>query len=203
MTLLNSTLAYSPLRDSRHVWEKFNQNIDKTITFHPVVLEADLPLIHNWMNQPHVIPFWNLALDLESMKKHLQNALSDTHQSLYIGCLDGVPMSYWETYWVAGDIVAKAYEFHPEDRGIHLLIGEPNFLGKGYALPLLHAMTEFLFQHSATEKVIAEPDIRNSKMIHVFTRCGFELQREIELPDKRAALMFCERKRFLKSEIHG
>lgn len=203
MTLLNSTFAYSPPRDSRYVWEDFAPNIAKKISFRPVVLEEDLLLIHSWMNQPHVIPFWNLALDLEAMRQHLEKALADTHQNLYIGCLDGVPMSYWEAYWVAGDIVAKAYEFHPEDRGIHLLIGEPKFLGKGYALPLLHTMTEFLFQHSATEKVIAEPDIRNSKMIHVFRRCGFELQREIELPDKRAALMFCDRKNFQARKIHG
>lgn len=203
MTLLNSTVAYSLPRNSRYVWEIFDPNIAKRIAFRPVVLDEDLVLIHNWMNQPHIIPFWNLALDLESMQKHLESALTDTHQTLYIGCLDSIPMSYWEAYWVAGDIVAKSYEFHPEDQGIHLLIGEQSFLGKGYAFPLLRAMTSFLFQHSATKKVIAEPDIRNSKMIHVFARCGFELQREIDLPDKRAALMFCEKKSFLTSEIHG
>lgn len=64
MTLLNSTFAHSPLRDSQYAWEKFYPEIDKRIAFRKVVLNQDLPLIHNWMNQPHVIPFWNLALDL-------------------------------------------------------------------------------------------------------------------------------------------
>ena len=46
--------------------------------------------------------------------------------------------------------------------------------------------------------MIAEPDIRNQKMIHVFEKCGFVFQREILLPDKSAALMFCERQHFME-----
>lgn len=185
-----STLKYS--------YQIFDSEINQTIAFRPVVLEEDLLLIHNWMNQPHVIPFWNLAFDLERMQQHLQKALADKHQTLYIGLLNDVPMSYWESYWAVDDIIARHYPVHLADQGIHLLIGELAFLGKGYALPLLRAMTNFQFQHSETQKVITEPDARNSKMIHVFKRCGFEYQKEIDLPGKRAALMFCDRQRFLE-----
>ncbi len=57
-------------------------------------------------------------------------------------------------------------------------------------------MTQFQFQHSETQKIVAEPDIRNQKMIHVFERCGFAFQQEITLPDKTAALLFCDRAQF-------
>ncbi|MBD1842675.1 acetyltransferase [Cyanobacteria bacterium FACHB-63] len=186
--MLSNTLQYA--------YQSYDASINQTIAFRPVVLEQDLSLIHFWMNQPHVIPFWKLAFDLERMRAHLEKAIADPHQTLYIGCLNNVPMSYWESYWAADDIVARCYPTHPADQGIHLLIGSPEFLGKGHALPLLQAMVMFQFQHSETQKIIAEPDIRNQKMIHVFRRCGFEFQTEIELPDKRAALMFCERQRF-------
>ena len=185
-----STLKYS--------YQKFDPDINKTIAFRPVVLEQDLPLIHNWMNQPHVIPFWKLAFDLERMRQHLQKASSDSHQTLYIGLLNDVPMSYWESYWAIDDIIARYYPADAADRGIHLLIGAPEFLGKGYALPLLRAMTSFQLQHSQTQKIVTEPDIRNHKMIHVFDRCGFQLQKEIELPEKRGALMFCDRQHFMR-----
>ena len=183
-----STLEYS--------YQAFDLDVNQTIAFRPVVLE-DLPLIHNWMNQPHVIPFWNLAFDMARMRQHLQRAIADPHQTLYIGLLNDVPMSYWESYWAADDIVAQYYPAHPADQGIHLLIGPPEFLGKGYALPLLRAMTDFQFQYPETLKIVTEPDSRNHKMIHVFKRCGFELQKEIELPEKRAALMFCDRQRLM------
>ncbi|MBD1833091.1 acetyltransferase [Cyanobacteria bacterium FACHB-472] len=181
-----------------YVYQKFNSKIKKEIAFRPVILEKDLLRIHNWMNQPHVIPFWNLALSVEQMRSHLQKALLDSHQTLYIGLINKVPMSYWEAYSVPDDIVANCYQFHPADRGIHLLIGDPDFIGKGYALPMLQGMTEFQFQNSATQKIIAEPDSRNHKMIHVFERCGFEFQKEIDLPEKRAALMFCHRENFMR-----
>jgi RimJ/RimL family protein N-acetyltransferase len=44
--------------------------------------------------------------------------------------------------------------------------------------------------------VIAEPDIRNHKMIHVFEKCGFEKVQSIELPDKTGMLMYCYRENF-------
>ena len=186
-------MSLSKLDYSYQTWDS---TINKFITFRPVDLE-DLPLIHNWMNQPHVIPFWDLAYDMERMQQHLQKALADPHQTLYIGLLDDVPMSYWESYWATDDIVARYYPAHPADQGIHLLIGSPEFLVKGYDLPLLRAMTFFQFQHSETLKIVTEPDSRNYKMIHVFKRCGFEFQTEIELPDKKAALMFCKRQNFM------
>ncbi|MGA9173874.1 MAG: GNAT family N-acetyltransferase [Thermoactinomyces sp.] len=172
--------------------------MEKTISFRKVSLEHDLDMLFQWMQQPHVIPFWNLNISFEKYRDHLRKSLTDPHQTLQIGLLNGVPMSYWETYWAKDDIVGQHYEVHPEDQGVHLLIGPPSFLGKGYALPLLKAMVFRLFQYEKTEKVIAEPDIRNDKMIHIFKKCGFEIQKEIDLPDKRALLMYCYREPFFR-----
>lgn len=80
---------------------------------------------------------------------------------------------------------------------MHLLIGPPEYLGRGLALPLLRAMTAFQFSYPNTRRIVAEPDVRNERMIHVFERCGYERQKKIDLPDKRAALMFCYKNRFL------
>jgi len=184
-------------------FERFDPQIGKTISFRRVSLEQDLDMLHQWMHEPHVIPFWRLNIPYEKYREHLRKFLADPHQTLHIGSLDGVPMSYWETYWVRDDIVGQAYDFHPEDQGVHLLIGPPSYLGKGYALPLLKTVVFRLFQHENTEKVVAEPDIRNEKMIHIFKKCGFQFQKEIDLPDKRAALMFCHRETFMRSWENG
>lgn len=164
----------------------------------PTNLDRDVRLVHDWMNRSHVVPFWDLARPLASIREYLLHNLADRHQIPYIGLADGVPMSYWEAYQAAADAVGEYYPAHPEDRGVHLLIGPPEYLGRGYSRPLLRAMVEFQFQYPETEKVIAEPDVRNARMIHVFERCGFERQREIELPEKRATLMFCHRERFFE-----
>ncbi|AFC33262.1 GNAT family N-acetyltransferase [Paenibacillus mucilaginosus] len=188
--------------DSAAVYEIFHPGIGRRISFRPVTLEEDFERLFDWQHQTHVIPFWNLNISREAYRAHLEAFLADTHQTLYIGELDGVPMSYWEAYWCDRDIIGKYYDALPGDQGIHLLIGPPEYLGKGYALPLLQAMTAFQFQRGETDKIIAEPDARNSKMIHVFEQCGFVFQKHVDLPDKTGALMFCERSRFDRSWEH-
>ncbi|MCF6409369.1 GNAT family N-acetyltransferase [Pseudalkalibacillus salsuginis] len=176
--------------------------MEKEISFEKVDYERDVERIHKWMNEPHVIPFWQLDYPIEKFSKHLQKALADAHQTLWLGSLEGVPMSYWESYWVNGDVVEKCYEADRSDRGIHLLIGDTAYLGKGYSLPMLESMVGFQFQVHETTKIIAEPDIRNEKMIHVFEQCGFERVKPIELPDKTGLLMFCHRDVFERRRKH-
>ncbi|GEN32915.1 rhizobactin siderophore biosynthesis protein RhbD [Aneurinibacillus danicus] len=183
-------------------YTQFDQDINKTISFVKVEYERDLHLLHRWMQEEHVIPFWKLNISLEKYKRHLEKFLNDQHQTLYLGCIEEIPMSYWEAYWVKGDIIEDYYPYDLFDQGIHLLIGEKEFLGKGYALPLLRAMVRFQFLTARTKKIVAEPDIRNKKMIHIFETCGFEPVKPIELPDKTGLLMFCHRENFERKWKH-
>ncbi|WP_085521075.1 GNAT family N-acetyltransferase [Tuberibacillus sp. Marseille-P3662] len=180
----------------------FDPAIQRNITFRQVSMDKDLHRLHRWMNETHVIPFWQLNMPLWQYKQHLETALSDHHQTLYIGELDGVPMSYWESYWAAQDIIRGFYPAGNDDQGTHLLIGNPHYIGKGYSLPLLRAMTAFQFKWKQTHKVVSEPDIHNKKMIHIFQKCGFEPIQEIELPDKKALLMVCDRHSFYRRWQH-
>lgn len=170
--------------------------IGREISFRPATVEDDLDRVHDWMNRPHVTPFWDLARPVEGIRKYIEESLAAEHQTPYIGCLDGEPVSYWEAYRVPEDVVGRYYDTDPGDRGVHLLIGPPEYLGRGLALPLLRAMTAFQLSYPGTRRVVAEPDVRNGRMIHVFQRSGYEGQKEITLPDKRATLMFCDKDRF-------
>ncbi|TWI54111.1 GNAT family N-acetyltransferase [Halalkalibacter nanhaiisediminis] len=180
----------------------FDDEAGYEFLFRQVKLEDDLERLHYWHHQDHVIPFWNQNFPLLKYREHLHMLLQDRHQTLYIGHVNGEPMSYWESYWAKDNIVANYYDVEDKDQGIHLLFGPKKFLGKGLALPLLRGMTAFLFQHEGTRKIVAEPDIRNEKMIHIFQKCGFEPEKEIDLPDKRALLMFCERRTFFRRWKH-
>ncbi|UNL83509.1 GNAT family N-acetyltransferase [Priestia koreensis] len=169
---------------------------DAFVSFRSVAFHDDAQTLHRWMNEAHVYPFWHLNVPLESYEQHLQRMLSDSHQQLWIGSVDSNEISYFESYWVKGDVVENVYEAHPYDQGVHLLIGPPDALGRGHIYPLLFTMLKQQFRVVETEKIIAEPDIRNEKMIHVFEKCGFQPVKEVELPDKKALLMFCRRDTF-------
>jgi len=174
----------------------YDSRVKKELTFRPVSLKEDFDHLHRWMNEPHVIPYWNLNIDRDAYMRHLQTFLTDAHQQLLIGEINGVPMSYWESYTVEGDIISEYYSNDPGDQGIHLLIGEPAYLGKGYIYPLLLSILKRKFEMVETKKVVAEPDIRNEKMIAVFKKCGFQPIKEVKLPDKTGLLLSCEREIF-------
>jgi acetyl CoA:N6-hydroxylysine acetyl transferase len=156
--------------------------------------DGDLDLVHGWMHQPHVIPFWQLDLDRADLAAYLRRTAGDDHRLVLIGSVDGEPLSYWECYWAARDPLAGHYAAEPADQGVHLLIGPPERTGRGLGRQLLAAVVAWqLDREPATRRVVAEPDVRNRRMIHVFERCGFRRAGELDLPDKRAALMVHER----------
>ncbi|WP_122089310.1 GNAT family N-acetyltransferase [Halalkalicoccus subterraneus] len=181
---------------SGYSFHTFDEELGKAISFREVDLERDLGRLHTWLNSDHVLPYWQQNDPLPRVHETLRKRASDPHQTLYIGYLDHTPMSYWESYWAAEDRIGEYYDADPADQGVHLLIGPTEYLGKGYAAPLVKALVAFQFQHPETERIVTEPDIRNETVIHVFEKCGFEPQGEVELPDKTGLLMFCTRERF-------
>ncbi|BAB06340.1 GNAT family N-acetyltransferase [Halalkalibacterium halodurans] len=178
-------------------FEVFDHVVNKKLSFRHVTMD-DVDMLHSWMHEEHVIPYWKLNIPLVDYKKHLQTFLNDDHQTLMVGAINGVPMSYWESYWVKEDIIANYYPFEEHDQGIHLLIGPQEYLGQGLIYPLLLAIMQQKFQEPDTNTIVAEPDRRNKKMIHVFKKCGFQPVKEVELPDKIGLLMKCEQNVFEK-----
>lgn len=183
---------------SDYDFEYYDETIDRHIGFRPVSLERDLGRLHAWLGADHVKPSWDLDEPLPEFRETLRGKLADDHQTLYIGCLDHVPMSYWERYWAAEDELAAYYDAEPADQGVHLLFGPPEYVGEGYAVPLLRAMLALQFGHLETDRVVGEPDAHNDAVLATAKRCGFESRGEFAFPEesKTANLIVCPRERF-------
>ena len=179
-------------------FEYYDETIDRHVGFRPVDLERDLGRLHAWLGSEHVKPYWDLDEPLLEFRETLRGKLADDHTTLYIGCVDHAPMSYWERYWAAEDDLAAYYDADPADQGIHLLIGPEEYLGRGYGVALLRAMLAFQFRHPETDRVVAEPDARNDAVLAAAERCGAEPRHEFEFEEeeKTARLLVCQRERF-------
>ncbi|MGW0365153.1 GNAT family N-acetyltransferase [Streptomyces sp. NPDC002990] len=161
----------------------------------PVRQGRDLELLTRWMNDPEVAAFWELAGPAAVTAAHLR-AQRDGHGSSIpcLGLLDGTPMSYWEIYRADLDPLSRYYPARPHDTGIHLLIGDGANRGRGLGTTLLRAVADLVFDNRPRcTRVIAEPDIRNAPSVSAFLNSGFRCCAEIDLPEKRAALMIRER----------
>ncbi|MFF3394529.1 GNAT family N-acetyltransferase [Streptomyces sp. NPDC002669] len=161
----------------------------------PVRLERDLAVLSRWMNDPAVAAFWELAGPETVTADHLRPQIEGDGRSVpCLGVLAGVPMSYWEIYRADLDPLARHYPARPHDTGIHLLIGGVDNRGRGIGTTLLRAVADLVLDNRPRcARVVAEPDLRNTPSVSAFLSAGFRFSAELELPDKRAALMVRDR----------
>jgi acetyl CoA:N6-hydroxylysine acetyl transferase len=192
------TLGPAATIRSNYAFQRYDQDIERTVSFRPVELERDLGRLHTWLGYDHVAEFWKLDLPLPEFRDHLAGKLAEDHLTPYIGYLDHVPMSYWEIYWPSEYELDDHYDARPGDRAGHLLIGPPEYVQNGYARFLWRAMGTMLFSHPGTERVVGEPAADNEVVIHFLEQCGFEPRKEFyfEAADKDALLMVCEQADF-------
>ncbi len=160
------------------------------IAFRPLVLDDDLELVHGWMQQRHVAPWWELEGPIERVREYLERQAALAHLDQWIVTDDErEAFAYVETYRVADDPLAQLYDALPGDRGFHLLVGPPQLLGSGRAQALVsHLATCLLGQHGIT-RIVCEPDARNVRMLALCRALGGEELATLQLPDRRRVLI--------------
>ncbi|OKK23085.1 siderophore biosynthesis protein [Streptomyces sp. CB00455] len=187
-------LAEAELLDSPATWGS-TRTPAGIFRLEPVRPDRDLEILTRWMNDPAVAAFWELAGPAAVTAAHLRAQLDGDGRSIpCLGLLDGTPMSYWEVYRADLDPLSRHYPARPHDTGIHLLIGDGTNRGRGLGTTLLRAVAGLVLDNRPRcTRVVAEPDIRNTPSVSAFLSSGFRCQAEIDLPEKRAALMIRER----------
>lgn len=153
--------------------------------------DAHLELLHGWMNAPHVDEWWDSAGSPAEVRAYVQRQVDLPHVQPWVATADGVPFAYVETYRAAEDPLASHYDARDGDRGWHVLVGDPSYLGTGVPRELGRAVVERLLAEA--ERVVCEPDERNGRMLAYCRALGGEIRATLELPDKRAALVVWER----------
>jgi len=160
------------------------------IALRPLKLEADLDLVHGWMQQPHVAPWWELAGARDVVRSYLQRQAALAHVQLWVATDERHgAFGYVETYRAADDPLASYYDGQPGDRGFHLLVGPPELLGRGLGHALVRHVAERLLREPGATRVVCEPDVRNARMLACCLALGGERLATIEQPGRRAVLI--------------
>jgi hypothetical protein len=169
-----------------------------SFTFRRVDAAADAPLLHSWVTQPYA-SFWGmLSATVDVVVEEYSKIQSSGHHHALLGLDGGVPAFLMEEYHPSESPLAGLYAMQEGDIGMHLLVAPPSGSPKpGYTAAVMDAILARLFQAPGVERVVVEPDARNTK-IHVLNeRLGFRPAGVVPLPDKEALLSFCTRQDYL------
>jgi RimJ/RimL family protein N-acetyltransferase len=79
---------------------------------------------------------------------------------------------------------------------MHVLVAPPGHRLPGFTTAVFETILDFLFSDPLVDRVVVEPDIRNTKIQALNQRMGFRKHSIVQLPDKQAWLSFCTRDQY-------
>lgn len=162
------------------------------VRFAPLA-EADLPLLHAWLNTPHVIAGYSRVHTTpeDVAAKYGPRIAGAVPVRGYIASVGGRPLGYVQTYRVADfpDYAAIVGEF---DRAVAIdaLIGEVEYTGRGLGPRVIAAaVAELVFPRAEADCCIATPRADNTASLRAFAKAGFALVRSIRTAEGDAEML--------------
>lgn len=173
---------------------------DGVITLRPMT-EHDLPMLHEWLNRPHIVEWWGGEAERPSLeevrRQYLPQVLAESAVTPYIAVLDHEPIGYAQSYVAMGS--GDGWwedETDPGVRGIDQSLANPALLNQGYGTRLVRALVERLFSDPAVTKIQTDPAPDNHRAIRCYEKAGFVWQKVIATPDGPAIYMVQTRQDF-------
>lgn len=161
-------------------------------TFQPLT-HADLPLLHAWLQRPHVAEVWDGPTTLEATIAEYSDDIAHPAIWQYLAHLDGEPVGYIQAYQ------PSAFpDWWPEvtdtgARGVDCFLADAGRLNQGLGTAMVQAFVDFLFADPAVTYLQIDPAPDNARAIAAYKKAGFYEVGPITTPDGPALLMWCDR----------
>lgn len=157
------------------------------VDFSPLAL-AHLPLLHGWLQRPHVREFWDDG-DRTPQQVRAHYFASEREVLSFIIRLDGQEAGYIQAYPVTlGSDYAPWRREMGETWGIDLFIGEAKWLGQGHAAPIIRAfLTQLRRLRPELARVLIDPAAHNERARRAYAKAGFDDW--AQLPEKGLVVM--------------
>jgi len=199
----NFDASEETIRKEKGILGRFNEKA--VLTFTPFSLKEHGKILHSWCNKPYSAKFWNMAGSYAALEKHFEQRQHCSGVALSLYLINDQPLAFTETYPIIGSELQEHIPAATDlDYGIHFLMAPPRSILEKYdisSLPLtfftFKQALRNLYQDFPLEHIYAEPDIKNAHALSLAKLTGFKKIKEIELPDKTAALMQMDKEEFL------
>jgi RimJ/RimL family protein N-acetyltransferase len=145
------------------------------IGFRPLE-RADLRLMHEWLQRPHVRRWWDEHSTYEDVVEHYLPAIEGRRPvDLYLILLDERPVGFVQRYLaVDHPDFAALVGVGAGVAGVDLFLAEEELTGKGLGTEVLRRFArDVVFAKPDVTACIADPDTRNEASIRAFEKAGF------------------------------
>jgi aminoglycoside 6'-N-acetyltransferase len=142
---------------------------------------ADLPVLADWLAEPHVARFWAEPFDVESVTARYQPCL-DGRDLTYLAVLrvDGEDVGMFQCYRLADEpqwsAALRAVGITGTERaaGIDYLIGRPHHIGRGIGTAAINVFCKSVFsRYGDVERILVDVAQDNRASWRALERNGF------------------------------
>lgn len=176
------------------------------IEIEPLDVDRDVHLLHAWVTHPRS-RFWMMqGASVDDVRREYADIVASPHHDAWLGRTGMGAAFLAETYDPARSAVASVLDVQPGDLGMHVLVAPTDAPVHGFTTEVFAAVVRHCFAlpgHGGvpTARVVVEPDADNTAIHALNARAGFVVEREVQLPDKRALLSTCTREQWESSEL--
>ncbi|MFF4581809.1 GNAT family N-acetyltransferase [Streptomyces sp. NPDC001389] len=167
-----------------------------TFSIRPLDPFRDAELLHGWVTHPKA-SFWMMQdATLPDVEREYVRITTHAHHHAFLGFHESRPAFLMESYDPARLELVGLYDAQPGDVGMHFLVAPTDTPLPGFTRAVITTVMAALFADPATERVVVEPDVRNTAVHALNEAVGFVAEGPVTKPEKEALLSFCTRARF-------
>lgn len=145
------------------------------LTLRPMTRD-DFPILARWLATPHVRRWWKSSETPDYLESHYGPSLDRIDPARHFIVLAGdLPIGMLQSFLVDDYPAHAARIQHHQVVGIDLLIGEPDYIGRGLGPEMLRTfIRDILPLHYPTATgIVSDPAVENSASIRAFEKAGF------------------------------
>jgi RimJ/RimL family protein N-acetyltransferase len=150
-------------------------------SFRPMT-KSDIPLMHRWLNLPHVAEWWG-GDSLEEVAKEYGEYLDGVEPiHPFIASCDGIEIGHlqWMRYRDYPKYMQILRIDDPDAANCDVFIADEHFLHRGVGAPMIRAFAdEVIFADPTITTCFIDPDARNKIAIRAYEKAGFRFVRHI------------------------
>lgn len=200
---ITSPLAepFKPPPSAGPIYSRFIPGLNSHLTFRVASSNnaKDVDLITGWHATDRVNEGWRQRLSREEQLEGMRKGEANAYTLGLIGEWDGEPWGYVEIYYSKHSNLVDFYTAGQHDRGFHALVGDERFRGPHRVRSWMGSVVHLMFLlDPSTRQCVSEPRLSNTKMVQYEMMVGGNVDKLIDFPHKRAALVQFGKERFFQ-----